>query len=167
MLFVFAVRSWVLLWLLSGFCWGCFARFWAWLCPVLFVFCRRFRPVLRFASSALRLVAGSALFLPFFGLFGPAVFSVVASVWFCVLLCLFCFWALGWLFLLAVRRFCFLRFPRPCSRLGWSFFAWRCVPASALPGLCASVVVASVRPAVLCRLSGSVLAFWVLVPVGT
>lgn len=73
---------------------------------------------------------------------------------------------------LAVRGFCFVRFPRPArcpSGLGSVWFAlrgssapvgWRCVPVSALPAVRRSCFVWAVRPAVVRRRSGVVCFVW-------
>lgn len=81
-----------------------------------------------------------------------------------------------WLFLcLALRRFCFVRFPRPFApsvssplfvpRLGGWGCRWACVPVSALSAVRACGAVWA-RPAVVARRSGLLLFVWVWLPAG-
>lgn len=76
-----------------------------------------------------------------------------------------------WLLVFLVfRRLFFVRFPRPSGfRAGlpwfrgfWFVFSWSCVSAASLPALRRCCFVWSLRPAVVSRRSGVVLAFWVL-----
>lgn len=119
-------------------------------CSWAFRFCR-------FSAFVPRLFSWWCSLLPGGGL--PAALLVAF-----LLFPLFVFFAVWLLVFAVVRRLFFVRFPRPAlGRWRWSFWRWSCVPSSSLPSLRASVPVWVVRPALVCRRSGAVLFFWVLV----